>query len=94
MVSRAVNVQLQKKQQYLLLSRISRRLLLATLSPVGRIANCPTATPMLLHENNAILTIYTVLLSEFTVDGGPFDVITSLVSLEHGVYSWENVTSE
>jgi hypothetical protein len=23
-----------------------------------------------------------------------FDVITSLVSLEHGVYSWENVTSE
>jgi hypothetical protein len=26
--------------------------------------------PMLLHENNAILTILTALLSEFTVEGG------------------------
>jgi hypothetical protein len=24
----------------------------------------------------------------------PFDVITSLVSLEHGVYGWEKVTSQ
>jgi hypothetical protein len=70
MVSRAANVQLLTKQQYLLLSRVSRRLLLVTLSPVGRTASCPTATPMLLHENNAVLTIYTVLLSEFIVDGG------------------------
>lgn len=63
-------MQLQTKQKYLLLPRVSRRLLLATLSPVGRTASCPTATPMLLHENNAILTIHTVFLSEFTVGGG------------------------
>jgi hypothetical protein len=28
------------------------------------------------------------------IPGDLFDVITSLVSLEHGVYGWENVTSE
>jgi hypothetical protein len=33
------------------------------------------------------ITVYVKLIH-------PFDVITSLVSLEHGVYGWENVTSQ
>ena len=57
-------------RQYLLMSSLSRRLLLASLSPVGRTASCPTATPMLPQEINKIITIFTVLLSEFTADGG------------------------
>jgi hypothetical protein len=28
------------------------------------------------------------------ISANRFDVITSLVSLEHGVYSWEKVTSQ
>jgi hypothetical protein len=35
-----------------------------------------------------------ILVDLVTIVMYTFDVITSLVSLEHGVYSWENVTSE
>lgn len=56
LINISVNVQPQSKEKYLLLAKVSSRLLVAPLSPVSRIASCPTASPILLYEENSVLT--------------------------------------
>jgi hypothetical protein len=41
-----------------------------------------------------LLRCFLHILTKTVLNEWPFDVITSLVSLEHGVYGWENVTSQ
>lgn len=56
LISVSVNVQPHSKGKYLLLATVSSRLLVAPLSPVSRTASCPTASPILLYEENSVLT--------------------------------------